>query len=152
MPCAIHALVQNVLSIGAASVVIYFANLFMIYPGLCFFSSSSGCSSSTSLTLSSASSTYQIKATLLKAQLACAAVMMFTSVVYIAIFTFIAIKANRRSKGQPPIEHLPVNTSQPVNFYSGDPNTYPYALHPPAPNFPSYVAECPNCHIYMRVG
>ena len=155
MPCAIHTLVQNVLSIAAASVIIYFDSIFMYYPGICYFSTSATCSGLSSATLTSSSSgSYQIKTTCIKAQLACAATMMFTNVIYIAFFIFVAVKSNRRSNGHSPggFPSAVPPTQIPVHPNSGNLPNYPYALQPPMPNFPSYVAECPNCHIYMRVG
>ena len=155
MPCAIHTLVQNVLSIGAASVIIYFDSIFMYYPGTCYFSTSTICNGLASASFTSSNtSSYLIKIACIKAQLACAATMMFTNVVYIAFFIFVAVKANRRSNGHSPGAFPPGMHPVQIPVYpnAGNVINYPPVLHPTIPNFPSYVAECPNCHIYMRVG
>ena len=103
--CSTHAVVENVLSIIAASVLLYFNNLFLSNPFTCLFGFS-GC-----VTTSYSSSyddspysyginnptNYAVKLACIKAELACAAVMLVSNVVYVLIFIVVAVKTRNLS-------------------------------------------------------
>ncbi len=116
--CATHALVENILSIIAASVLLYLDNLFLNNPYKCLYGSILDCSSFSYDSVGSIFSEtgYKVKMACIKAQLACAAVMLVTNVVYIVIFVVVAIKTR--------------NTPNQVGlFHYG---TVPYPAVPPA--------------------
>ena len=141
--CAIHVLVENIISIIAAAVLLYFNNLFLNNPYTCIFGSSYQCSSSYyrsssyynyySNSTSSDSSIfgiysttgYTIKLACIKAELACAAVMLTTCVIYMIIFTVVAIRV-RNINNQSGVTSFP-QPIQPMPVY-----TVPYGPPPHA--------------------
>lgn len=174
LACAIHTLVQNLLSIGAAIVVIYYDNLFINNPYTCILTFTTNCSSSSVIdSISSGLTSYSTKQTLNKVQIGCASGMMLTNVIYVIIFVVVTIRVcvalepkntekNANSVGPPMGQPFatphaqPVNpvaqVAQPVNSPVVGPQGYPLALHPPGLQLPSYVAQCPYCYGLMRVG
>ena len=142
MGCATHVLVENVLSIIAASVLLYFDTVFLGNPFKCYFSSDTDCYSPTyGLYYYSHGSyrgifnpdIYTVKIALIKAQLACAAVMLASNVAYLVIYAVVVMKTR--------------NAHDPVVGPLAAVSTIPYAGYamPTAP-LPSSFLECPNCH------
>jgi hypothetical protein len=101
--CATHVLVENILSIIAALVLISFDSIFINNPYICLYASDYNCNRSSDLYHSIYdSSFYTVKTTVVKAQLACTAVIFVTNVIYIVIYIYLAIKArNNRSIVEP---------------------------------------------------
>jgi hypothetical protein len=101
--CATHVLVENILSIIAALVLLYFDSLFLNNPYICLHGSVSDCNtysynSSYSDIYSIYSTTgYTVKMACIKAQLACAVVMFVTNVIYIIIFIIVVFKIRNLS-------------------------------------------------------
>jgi hypothetical protein len=92
--CTTHAVVENVLSIIAASVLLYFNALFLNDPYKCLFDFFQCSYEAKTYPYPSYDSTaaYPVKMICFKAELACAAVMLVTNVVYVLIFMVVAVK------------------------------------------------------------
>ena len=93
--CATHVLVENILSIIAASVLLYYDRLFLSNPFTCIFGSVSNCGTitwnwndhdSTAYTGIYNRSNYDLKMAMIKVQLGCGVVMQLTCVTYVAIY------------------------------------------------------------------
>jgi len=116
--CANYVRVENILSIITALILLYFDNLFLGNPYICLRGSISGCSGSSYGSSYSdiydinSSTGYTVKMACIKAQLACAPVILVTNVVYIVIFIIVAIKtisqSNQIQRCQYGIVQLPV--------------------------------------------
>ena len=132
LACATHVLVENILSIIAASVLLYFNNLFLNNPYTCLFRSTYECSysyynrySNTSYYSSYSNgiydnTSYTVKLACIKAELACGSLMLTSCVAYIIIYAVVAVL---------------------VGCKDDEPYTIPNRLDmgpipPPVPNFP----------------
>ena len=109
MGCATHAVVQNILSIIAASVLLYFDSLFLNDPYFCFFSSSV-CNSTSNYNYTRfniyTTTGYQLKVAMLKTQIGLASGMLASCVVFILIYIFVAVKT-RNASNQPTFLNAP---------------------------------------------
>ncbi|CAF2117056.1 unnamed protein product [Rotaria magnacalcarata] len=105
--CATHALVENVLSIIASSVLLYYDSQFLRYPNGCFWSFELCIFSPISITWNFFSD-YNIidlgeaKLIAIKAQLACAAVMLSLSVFFLIIYIYTALKVGSKQTSVAP--------------------------------------------------
>jgi hypothetical protein len=147
--CATHVLVENILSIVAAAVLLYFDNLFLNNPYTCLYGSTTNCNQySTYYSYSSGiynPTYYTIKLACIKAQLACASVMLATNVIYIIIFIVIAIKTRNQSNDG---VVLPYGTTP--NYVRPQPvvsQIEPAVTQIQAPSaYGQRLIKCPNCH------
>jgi len=151
--CATHVLVENILSIIAASVLLYFDNLFLNNPYTCLYGSTTDCSQySSSYSYSNSiynSSNYTVKLACIKAQLACAAVMLVTNVIYIIIFIVVIIKTRNESNRVTMLPHSSAPSyvsNQPVVNQIQPPTTY-VSSSSVQRNF-----KCPNCSTVIQIG
>jgi hypothetical protein len=94
MGCATHVLIENILAIIAASVLISFDGIFISNPYVCLYAVDYGCNRASDFNRGIYDSTfYTVKMAVIKAQLACAVVMLATNVIYIAIYIYVTIKS-----------------------------------------------------------
>jgi hypothetical protein len=155
--CATHVLVENILSIIAASVLLYFDNLFLNNPYTCLYGSFDNCyqySSSYSYYNGIYDpNNYTVKLACIKAQLACAAVMLVTNVIYIIIFILVAIKTRNESNeiGILPYGTAPyyINTQPVANQMQ--PLTTVSAIPQQQPSTGQRIVECHNCHTLIQI-
>lgn len=120
--CAIHVLVENIISLIASAVLLYFNNLFLNNPYTCLFVTTYECSYSYYSTYYNSTRSnnygiysttgYTVKLACIKAELACAAVMLTTCVIYLIIFTVVAIRA-RNTDNQSCVMPYPPPSYQP---------------------------------------
>lgn len=121
---------ENVLSIVAASVLLYFNNLFLNNPYTCLFGFSDCVSTSYSSSYGSSyyysiynPTNYAVKLACIKAELACAAVMLATNVVYVIIFVVVVVKTRHFSNQTLPSPYggMPPPGLFPTGVYPSDP-------------------------------
>jgi hypothetical protein len=157
--CATHVLVENILSIIAAAVLLYFDNLFLNNPFICLYGSTYYCNqSSSSYSYNNGiynSTNYTVKLACIKAQLACAAVMLATNVIYIIIYIIVAVKT-RNESNEAGIS--PYGTALAPYYIHGQPAVN---QGQPPTNVPSFPQEppstgqrfirCPNCHVKIQM-
>ncbi|UJR37276.1 hypothetical protein I4U23_029985 [Adineta vaga] len=135
--CATHALVENILSIIAASILLYFDAQFLRNPSICYWPSEMCSNSFWSIQLNDFSMNYDInilnaKLLAVKLQLACAAIMLFSCVLFIVIYIYTAYKVRQEitviqphttiqlvapSQIQAPSSLPPIEQQSPTNFY-----------------------------------
>jgi len=101
--CATYALIQHILSIAASSVLIYYDTLFIREPQTCLWPNNLCYDDQASfsvfgITLGTSVDIDWIKFTLIKIQIACAAVMILTCIVYIVIFIYTTIRVHQKNK------------------------------------------------------
>ena len=141
--CATHVLVENILSIVAASVLLYFDTAFLDNPYKCYYGLDKDCSPFkydywlepiSSYTGIYNPDKYTLKVTLIKTQLACAAVMLTTNVVYLVIYTVVALKTSRLRDQAVVVPVVP---------YGG------YGM--PTVPFPVTFVECRNYHTRVQI-
>ena len=164
MGCATHALVENILSIIAASVLLYFNTMFLNNPYTCLFGSAYDCSvlnynsnyygSYSTFSNNGIYSTtgYTVKLACIKAQLACAAVMLFTCVVYIIIYIVVAVRLRNIDNTPGATNHgyamQPVHRVVPMNVYPGIANQ---AWIHPAPPAPVILQPVPGTNVRLWI-
>lgn len=151
MNCATHVLVENILSIIAASVLIYFDSLFLQNPCTCLYASTYNCSRSYYNSYAYGiydSTAYTVKMICIKAQLSCAAIMLVTNIIYIIIFIVVAIKT-RKENSQVVIPQYDAALSRPINHQSV-PQSKASSV------YITYISqqrtiECQNCHTLISI-
>ncbi len=160
MGCATHVLVENILSIIAASVLLYFDNLFLNNPYICLYGSTSDCNQySSSYSYSYSYSIYNptyytVKLACIKAQLACASLMLFTNVIYIIIFIVVAVKTKNESNeiGVYQSGTTSVNANaQPIGYQRQEPTPYVLSTHQQPGRSQTRVVECHKCHTLIEI-
>ena len=171
LACAIHTLIQNLLSLGAAIVVIYYDTVFIAYPYICLLTFTSNCYSSGGIdSIISGATSYSTKTLLNKVQIGCAAGMLTTNVVYVIIFVVVTVRVSCFGGGGgangpvsasvgPPVQQdfgLPAQPAAAAAYQQpalkSPMPAYPMALHPAGLQLPTYIAQCPHCYGLMRVG
>ncbi|CAF1122095.1 unnamed protein product [Adineta ricciae] len=100
--CAIHALVENILSIIASCILLGYDAKFINQPDTCLWSAYAcrdGIWTGTLGTLWSSFGTDTMKAKLvaLKLQLACAVLMLFVSLLFVAIYIYTSLKVRKET-------------------------------------------------------
>lgn len=156
--CAIHTLIENILSIIAASVLLYLDNLFLQNPYVCLYDPTCGSSysysSGTYVSNIFTENNYTIKLTCIRAQLACAAVMLGSNVTYIIIFLVVACKTWNISNEITPIQ--PMSTSvigpvQPVIIPRQQPTLYTPPTIVETQGSRQQTIQCQNCHTLIQI-
>ena len=132
---------ENIFSIVAASVLLYFDTAFLDNPYKCYYASDTNCFEYTSGSGYSTfytgiynSDKYTLKVTLIRTQLTCAAVMLTTNVVYLVIYAIVALKTM----------HV---REQPVVVPAEPYRSYAMSIAP----FPANFVECQNCHTRVQI-
>lgn len=165
---------MNVLSIGAAIVVIYYDSQFIQSPSLCLLQITANCVSSYSIGTFINSTSYGTKDTLIKVQLGCAAGMLLTNLIYVIIFIVVTIRVCWKPadpdkpvpapfvtapfvappRSAPKTSATPIPAPIPPQTNPNlPPSSYPLVIPPPQGlHLPTYIAQCPYCYGLMRVG
>ncbi len=143
--CATHALIEHILSMIASSVLIYFDVQFLRNPLTCLWPKLLCQIDPLNITWSNfwfyySSSTQKVKLTAVKIQLACAIIMLVTSVVFICLFIYTCVKIRAKAKtyrSQQQIElgHRQCSRSTPVSVWLTQQNEWPPSGPPPPYNF-----------------
>jgi hypothetical protein len=154
--CAVHVLVENILSIIAASVLLYFDNIFLNNPYTCYFGSTL-CNRLYSGDTIYTQTNYTVKLACIKAQLACAAVMLVTNVIYMIIFMVVAVRTKNESNEigiyQHGGSHVHV-VSQPMVYQQQPPTTYASTVpqqQPQERGSQQRIVECHQCHTLIQI-
>ncbi|CAF2459912.1 unnamed protein product [Rotaria sp. Silwood2] len=105
--CATHALVENILSMIASCVLLYYESQFLLYPSTCFWPYSICRLSSWDLSWGafvgySIFDIQRYKLIAIKVQLSCAAIMLALSVLFFLIYLYAILNVKSKSRGIQP--------------------------------------------------
>lgn len=130
--CATYVLIQHILSIAASSVLLFYDILFLRQSNICLWPNNF-CNDEQltlnlfGLTLGTSSEIDPIKFTSIKIQIACAAAMIITCIVYIVIYIYTMIRVHTKNTVADPHTIIELGRTQP----------------PPPPHWPEPPRELP---------